>query len=134
MDCINHEGGRFKNGYGAKWRDGGMRYAHRLAYEEAHGPIPPGFDVMHSCDNKACVNPEHLSLGSRSSNNHDAFVRIGHEGRTTARERVRMQLMREAGFNKSEVAREFGYHPAVIWRWEKKGWKRQHCLDSMGGE
>ena len=34
--------------------------AHRVAYAEAHGAIPEGFDVHHSCETPLCVNPEHL--------------------------------------------------------------------------
>jgi hypothetical protein len=40
----------------------GSRRAHRDAYEAAHGPIPVGHVVHHTCDVKACVNPEHLEV------------------------------------------------------------------------
>lgn len=48
---------------------------HRFAYELAHGPIPKGRLVMHSCDTPRCVNPAHLSLGTALDNNGDAAAK-----------------------------------------------------------
>ena len=39
----------------------GVFLAHRVAWEQAHGPIPEGHDIHHLCENKACVNVEHLA-------------------------------------------------------------------------
>lgn len=46
--------------------------AHRYSYELFVGKIPDGMVVMHSCDTPVCVNPDHLSLGTRDENNKDA--------------------------------------------------------------
>lgn len=45
-------------------------YAHRAAWEQAHGPIPDGRLVLHECDNPPCVNPNpgHLHLGTQVDN------------------------------------------------------------------
>ena len=56
------------DGYGMLRVAGKMVYAHRLSYELGVGPIPAGLHILHRCDNPRCINPEHLSAGTRSQN------------------------------------------------------------------
>ena len=62
--CTHHGYGTFSIG-SARVR------AHRFAYENLVGPIPPVMQVCHTCDNKRCVAPAHLFLGSAKDNQQD---------------------------------------------------------------
>ena len=63
------------NGYGAMSVGGKAYPAHRLSYAYHRGPIPRGMHVLHSCDIRACVNPEHLRIGSAKDNCDDKTSR-----------------------------------------------------------
>jgi hypothetical protein len=74
--CIIYTGkGRSGNGYGSMWVGNENKYAHRLAYERVHGPIPDGLCVLHHCDNRLCINPKHLWLGTQKDKTHDAMAK-----------------------------------------------------------
>jgi hypothetical protein len=74
-ECWEWNGPRTKGGYGATWVNGKKRMTHRLAYEWAKGPIPPGMYVMHRCDNPPCCNPDHLAIGTPSENQQDRLAK-----------------------------------------------------------
>jgi hypothetical protein len=59
---------RTKDGYGTLGIGGKVRRTHVLAWVEKHGPIPPGLQVLHKCDNPPCRNENHLFLGTNDDN------------------------------------------------------------------
>lgn len=76
--CLIWTGSLDTGGYGVIGRQGRNTKAHRAAWEVAHGPIPSGLLVCHTCDVRACIELTHLWLGTYTDNNRDAAAKGHH--------------------------------------------------------
>lgn len=82
--CWLWSGAVSSNGYGNVNHGGKWFSVHRLYYWLHYGDIPEGILVCHSCDNKQCVNPSHLWLGTNKDNSQD----MSRKGRTGLRSKL----------------------------------------------
>ena len=123
--CWEWNAGCWKNGYGAFGLDGKTQRAHRVSYQLYLGEIPEGLQVLHKCDNRACVNPEHLFLGTHADNMKDC-AKKGRYGSPSGEKHYKSKLTDEqvadirarqkAGVKGTDLAREFGLTPSGISR------------------
>ena len=73
-ECVLWTGRTCPDGYGRN----GQKLAHRVAYEQAKGTIPPKMVIRHMCNQKLCVNADHLEVGTQQDNMND-MVRAGRQ-------------------------------------------------------
>lgn len=140
--CWLWQGYKDKNGYGVfAVRKKVRAYAHHMAYELTHGPVPQGIFVCHDCpggDNPACVRPDHMFLGTPKDNTQDAMTK----GKMTLgflHNPPQGELNGHARFSNNDVlyirslegqesarvvAQRFDTIPAVIYQmWKRVSWK-----------
>ena len=114
--CWNWKSQIDDNGYGRFQINGKSKHAHRISYLIFKGEIPEGLCVCHTCDNRKCVNPNHLFLGTKKDNSID----MAKKGRATNSKlsKVQVQVIKEAcdnGLVKNQIAKYFKIRPSNVW-------------------
>lgn len=106
------------NGYGQIHHKGKTAYAHRVAWELAHGEIPEGGYILHSCDNRRCVNHAHMRVGSFQDNMDDMTRRKRHAyGERNGHAKLtehQVRDIREAEGTHKHIAKLFGVTQPLV--------------------
>lgn len=122
MGCLIFTGCLNEHGYGSVKVNGKTKLAHRVAYEKAHGPIPKGLVVMHSCDTPACIEPSHLSVGTQQQNVDDMIKKgrkVVLKGTSHGRAVLTEDQVKEiylSNLSDSVLAKQFAINRSVPWK------------------
>lgn len=118
--CHIWTGSTFLGGYGIMGRENIL--AHRISWELHRGVIPKGLYVLHKCDNRPCVNPEHLFLGTQKENLQDASKKgrmIGPRGESARSAKLSasdIPIIRQSTECIRDLAKKYDVAPSAIAR------------------
>ena len=123
--CWNWTRSTIGKGYGqCNVRHMKERFAHRVSYMAFNGVIPPDTDVLHTCDNRLCVNPSHLFLGTKKDNAQDMKAKgrhlYGERNTEAVLTEVKVleihRLYRAGDISTYRLADMFGVRQGTIWK------------------
>lgn len=123
-DCWNFTGYINPTGYGRIGYGRSSIPAHRASWLCTHGELPEDLYILHTCDNPACINPDHLYAGTQFDNMKDMVVR----GRSCGNEiKARVIKIYSEVLVHRDLALHMGIHPAAVCK-IAKGYRWGHVL------
>lgn len=132
-ECWEWIGAKMVQGYGQLRINGKHRLAHRVAFELDGQRLSSQQCVLHKCDNRACVNPSHLRIGTRRENVQDAYDKgrnkgaIGQTNHNSKLTPESVKSIRDAvssGASHQEMADRFGVsRPTISYLIQGKTWQ-----------
>ena len=115
--CWLWQGKPATSGYGVFGANGAQTYAHRWQWYFTYGKWPQGKFICHTCDNRLCVNPKHLFIGTHADNMADASRkgRIGapHNLSWRTRAKILKEYLR-GGITQRALAKKYGTSQATV--------------------
>lgn len=129
--CWTWNGGKYYNGYGQFYEGPNKICAHRFSYKIFKGDIPKNKLVLHECDNRQCVNPDHLFLGTQKDNILDMIKkgrrvhssRVGqNNGRTTLNDKDILKIRSDYknGVSVKSICKSYKLSETQVYRIVKK--------------
>jgi hypothetical protein len=124
-ECWEWTGPINSNGYGRFPENSTLNLAHRVSFRLFFGEVPRDKNVCHHCDNRRCVNPRHLFLGTQSENLSDAVAKgrmfipmlkgaANGNSRLTAADVSEIKAMKRRGLMSKDIASAFSVSPTTI--------------------
>lgn len=122
QECWEWTASKHFSGYGEIGYLGKKHKAHRISWMIHHGEIPEGLYVLHKCDNPACVNPDHLFLGTHNDNMADKMQKgrcSALKGESNGESRLTEQQVKEIralypSFNQIKIGKMFNVSNTTI--------------------
>jgi hypothetical protein len=125
--CWEWIGSKLKDSYGQLKVNNKTTRAHRLAYELFKGSIPKNMWLCHTCDNRGCVRPEHLFLGSPTDNVRDMI----NKGRNSNGNKIKTQCPQGHLYTKENTYRRGNSRKCKICTIKRSGERQKKMTASF---